>query len=386
VLHTFKGAPGDGEGPFGGLTLDPAGNIYGTATSGGTGKCSAGCGTGFRLNGAGKELQLSFGGGDGRDPMAGLLRDAEGNFYGTTSEGGDTNCLPPYGCGTVFKVSKAGKETVLHKFAGAPDGLLPESQLVEDAEGNLYGTTPNGGTGDNGGTVFKIDHKGNETILYNFCSQPNCVDGSLPYSGVILDAAGNLYGTTDDGGAYCCGIVYKIDPLGNETVLYSFTGSSDGDGPLSALAVDRAGNLYGTTKAGGNSGCTEGAGCGVVFELSPVAGGAWTEKVLYVFCSLSDCADGEEPVAGPLILDAEGNLYGTTFDGGDENGDGVVFKLDGAGRETVLHTFSGGADGAFPWSGLTIDGAGNLYGTATGGGDDSCFAPSGCGVVYKITP
>jgi uncharacterized repeat protein (TIGR03803 family) len=386
VLHTFKGAPTDGEAPFGQLIRDSAGNLYGTTNSGGAGKCTSGCGTAFMLNKAGKEVGLySFGGKNGGYPLAGLFRDSAGNFYGTTT-GGGANCygMGYPGCGTVFKLSKTGKETLLYSFAGTPDGYTHEALLV-GGDGSLYGTTLLGGASGGYGTVFKLDKVGQDTILHTFTGPPGGGgDGADPYAGVIRDAAGNLYGVTDAGGAYCCGVVYEIDTTGTETLLYSFTGFSDGDGPLSVLLLDSAGNLYGTTKAGGNEQCG-GSGCGVVFELSPQPGRSWTESVLYVFCSLPNCADGEKPLAGPLVRDAAGNLYGTTFFGGTAD-DGVVFKLDGSGKETVLHSFTGGADGGFPWAGLTMDSAGNLYGGATGGGDFSCFPPSGCGVVFKITP
>jgi len=179
-------------------------------------------------------------------------------------------------------------------------------------------------------------------------------------------------------------VVFELDSAGNETVLYGFTGGADGGVPDSVLLEDSAGNLYGTTEQGGNSECTGGAGCGVVFKLSPQSGGGWSETVLYTFCSLSNCADGAYPGTGPLVMDPAGNLYGTTYFGGTYD-DGVVFKLDTAGNETILHTFTGGADGGFPNAGLIRDNAGNLYGTASGGGA-TCYTSFTCGVVFKITP
>jgi uncharacterized repeat protein (TIGR03803 family) len=391
VLHTFKGAPNDGELPFGVVIRDSAGNLYGTTESGGTGiyDVTGTCGTGFVLNKAGKEVaHLSFQLAGGCQPRAGLLRDAEGNFFGTTFLGGDTTCYQ-FGCGTVFKVSKTGKGALLHKFTGTPDGWFPEALLVEDAAGNLYGTTTNGGNFNNGGTVFKVDSSGNESILYSFCSEANCADGGGPDAGVIRDSSGNLYGVAAYGGDYGAGVVYELDTTGKETVLYNFTGGPDGGAPFSVLLLDSQGNLYGTTRGGGNLACFGGSGCGVVFELTPQTGGIWKEITLYTFCSLANCADGEDPVAGPLARDAAGNLYGTAYFGGENsfqcNGScGLVFKLDTAGKETVLHSFTGGTDGAFPWAGLTIDNANNLYGTAAGGGDTACRG--GCGVVFEITP
>lgn len=392
VLHTFTGAPNDGEGPFGIVIRDSAANLYGTTSSGGKGKWdgTGTCGTGFVLNKAGKEIaHLNFGLGIGCVPMAGLLRDLEGNFFGTTLLGGNTNCYE-YGCGTVYKVSKAGKETMLHEFTGSPDGEEPEALLVQDAAGNIYGTAYLGGV-YNFGAVFKIDITGKETILHSFAGPlDGGGDGVYPYAGVILDAEGNLYGATAGGGTYGAGTVYELDSAGNETLLYSFTGESDGASPSSVLLFDPQGNLYGTTRRGGNLNCEGGDGCGVVFELSPQQDGSWTDATLYTFCSVSNCTDGQEPIAGPLVRDTTGNLYGTTYFGGayrNCNGDGcgAVFKLDTNEKETVLHSFTGGSDGAFPWAGLTMDGSGNLYGTATAGGDAQCLPPSGCGTVFKLT-
>jgi uncharacterized repeat protein (TIGR03803 family) len=385
VLHTFHGR--DGAGPGGVLVLDSAGDLYGTTAGGGSGKCSQfGCGAAFKLDKAGKQVWMhSFNGANGLNPYAGLLA-ASGSLFGTTLYGGDTNCVPPEGCGTVFKLSKTGKETLLHKFTGDPDGFFPEALLVEDTDGNLYGTTYVGGSSGNG-AVFRIDHAGKETILYSFTGGS---DGCFPYPGVILDSGGDLYGVASEGGNGFCnsgdGVVFKVDSSGRETVLHAF-GGGDGANPSSVLLFDKKGNLYGTTALGGNSGC--GLGCGVVFELTPQSGGHWSETVLYSFCSQTNCTDGETPGTGPLVRDSSGNLYGTTYFGGayrNCNGDGcgVVFKLDSTGKETVLHSFSGGADGALPFAGLTTDSSGNLYGTTTGGGA-TCYTSHTCGVLFKIT-
>jgi uncharacterized repeat protein (TIGR03803 family) len=392
VLHTFHGR--DGGSPMGQLVLDTAGNIYGTTIGGGEGKCNAmGCGTVFKLTRSGKQVWMySFQGTNGYNPDAGLLRDGSGNLFGTTVNGGrmTKGCIPTGGCGVVFELDSTGKkESVLYKFAGTSDGDSPESLLVEDPTGNLYGTTVWGGASGLG-TVFKIDPNHKETVLHSFAGPPDGGgDGAYSYQGVVQDAAGNEYGVTDAGGAYADGVVYELNAKGKETLLYSFTGGEDGGGPNSVLLEDSAGNLYGTTKEGGNSECG-GSGCGVIFELSPQSGGQWSESVLYTFCSLKNCADGERPLSGPLVMDAAGNLYGTTYFGGtfqNCNGDtcGVVFKLDTTGKETVLHSFTGGADGALPYAGLTIDGAGNLYGTTQAGGT-SCYTSYTCGVVFKIAP
>jgi len=392
VLHTFHGP--DGAEPLTQLSRDAAGDFYGTTTLGGE-KCPFirgvlyRCGTVFKLDKTGKQVWLhSFNGADGALPSIGVLRDAAGNLYGTTVLGGDTKCYT-YGCGTVFRLDAAGKETLLYEFRNTYDGEEPESLLVEDTAGSLYGTTYEDGMGafGDGGTVFRVDADGNKTLLYSFCSETNCEDGQFPSPGVIRDASGNIYGVTDAGGADGQGTVFELDTTGKETVLYSFTGGADGGRPGSVLIADSEGNLYGTTEGGGK-GC--GTGCGVVFELSP-QGKSWTENVLYTFCSLSNCADGEEPDRGPLVRDAAGNLYGTTLFGGTHqncNGScGVVFKLDTAGKETVLHSFTGGADGASPGAGLIMDKAGNLYGTTGIGGDAKCPAGHGhgCGVVFELT-
>lgn len=339
----------------------------------------------FKLNKAGKRVWLhSFTGSNGMEPFAGLLRGTAGNLFGTTADGGDTNCDPPYGCGTVFKLnSETGKEAVLHKFTGIPDGFDSNALLVEDAAGNFYGTSPGGGD-DGLGDVFKIDAAGKETVLYSFSGGS---DGCGPYPGVILDSAGNLYGVTlNGGGGSACydgyGVAFELDAAGNETVLYRFGGSA-GANPASVLLSDSESNLYGTTENGANSECG-GTGCGVVFELSPQSGGGWAETVLYRFCFMSGCADGGDPGTGPLVKNSAGSLYGTTYFGG-RSGNGSVFELDAAGKETVLHSFTGGSDGAFPIAGLAVDDAGNFYGTAQQGGA-TCYTSDTCGVVFKITP
>jgi uncharacterized repeat protein (TIGR03803 family) len=377
------------------LVRDSSGNIYGTTGGGGTGGCDGyGCGTVFKMTKEGKEVWLySFKGTNQIDPSAGLLRDANGNLYGTTENGGKITktCggVQGGGCGTVFRVDKNGQGTTLYKFKGTPDGYFPQALLVKDSAGNLYGTSYLGGV-DGIGAVFKLDANGKETILHSFAGPPEGGgDGAFLYEGVIRDTAGNLYGVTAAGGASGAGTVFKVDSSGSETLLYSFSGGSDGGDPDSVLLLDSQGNLYGTTANGGSSDVCDG-GCGTVFELSPQSGGNWAETVVYSFCSLENCADGQQPVGGPLVKDSVGNIYGNTIFGGSYrncNGDscGVIFKLDTAGKETVLHSFTGGADGAFPVAGLTLDSSGNLYGTAWQGGA-KCFTSYTCGVVFKITP
>jgi uncharacterized repeat protein (TIGR03803 family) len=236
VLHTFHGK--DGAFPTGTLIRDSAGNLYSTTSGGGTGGCDKyGCGTVFKMNEVGKELWLnSFKGTNEIDPAAGVLRDPSGNLYGTTIFGGKIrkNCggVQAGGCGTVYKVDKTGKTTVLYRFEGFPqDGYFPSSVLVQDGTGNLYGVTNEGGT-SNFGTVFKVDPSGKESILHDFAGPPDGGgDGASPSAGVIRDAAGNLYGVTGGGGAYGAGTVFELDNTGKETLLYSFTGGADGGGP-----------------------------------------------------------------------------------------------------------------------------------------------------------
>jgi uncharacterized repeat protein (TIGR03803 family) len=309
---------------------------------------------------------------DGLEPQSALVQDSAGNLYGTTTLGGAN------GAGTVFEVDTAGNETVLYSFCSQPgclDGELPYSTLVMDSAGNLYGTTSGGGAHGFYGTVFELDGAGQETVLYSFCSVGNCVDGAVPQAGLIFDAEGNLYGTTSKGGAYSYsnGTVFELNAAGQETVLYSFcpvVGCADGSEPYSGLVRDSMGNLYGTTSQGGKE------NVGTVFKIDP----AGQETVLWSFCSEMDCADGMYVYAG-LIEDAEGNLYGTTKQGGAHDW-GVVFELNAAGEETVLYSFCALAkckDGYYPWTGVVQDSAGNLYGTTTYGGKH------GAGAVFKVT-
>jgi uncharacterized repeat protein (TIGR03803 family) len=382
VLHSFTGRSGGAE-PYAGVTLDQAGNLYGTTIYGGfynSAQCSGlACGIAYRLNPAGQETVLyAFeGSATGARPIAELLRDGQGDLYGTTLVGGDSNCNSPYGCGVVFKIDTAGHETVLHNFTGENDGIQPQGTLILDAQGNLYGTTTGGFPGD--GTVFKIDSLGNETVLHAFTGPP---DGSTPREGLVLDAHGNLYGSTELGGngkscgSLGCGVVYKISAKSDYQILYNFSGGEDGSEAGDALVLDSDGNLYGMTGLGGILACNPPYGCGVIFKIDPTG----AETVLYRFAN--ETSNGYDPISG-VIRDASGNLYGTTYRGG-ANGMGTVFKLDAAGNETLLHSFTGGADGAYPYAGLTIDAAGSLYGTTIAGGLPGC--QQGCGVVFKITP
>jgi uncharacterized repeat protein (TIGR03803 family) len=370
VLYSFHGPP-DGKYPWTGLILDAAGNLYGTASRGG----SSYWGTAFKLDSSGKETLLyNFLAGYGAYPVARLVQDAKGNLYGTTANGG------AYNHGTVFKLDRKGNETVLHSFTGMKDGKDLDSGLILDAAGNLYGTTRfGGGTGCGGtgcGTVFKLNTSGKTTVLYSFSGM---ADGGIPHGGVIRDEAGNLYGTTEFGGnpACDCGTVFKIGKTGRLIILYSFTETGDLAIRHSGVIRDATGNLYGTTASGGDLSCDPPYGCGTVFTIDQ----AGKERVLYAFHGTG--GDGTFPFAG-VILDPAGDLYGTTWGGG--TGVGTVFKLDKRGREIVLYSFSGGTDGSEPFGGVVQDQAGNLYGTTAYGGDLNCLPTFGCGVVFKLTP
>ena len=327
--------------------------------------------------------------------------DASGNLYGTTNGGG-------FNDGTVFKltpVTGGWKETVLYRFAGAVnnDGQYPYAGLISDAKGNLYGTTYYGGK-YSCGTVFELSKKSGswvETNLHVFTGHP---DGCGPYAGLARDSQGALYGTTVYMGAVGgAGTVFKLTPPATaggawkETVLHTFgLKSTDGSSPYSNLIFDSAGALYGTTSAGGTgSKCGNGGPCGTVFKLTPpkTSGGTWSEHIIYNFPGPSK---GAYPNVG-VIFDAHGNLYGTTLEGGSGTacpfGCGTVFELtpNGTGwTQKVLHNFMDSTDGAWPLYGLVMDSTGVLYGTTTtGGGSSGCTGTAyynGCGTVFKLTP
>jgi uncharacterized repeat protein (TIGR03803 family) len=383
VLHNFKGGT-DGASPEAGLVMDAKGNLYGTTVGSGTGCASSGgCGTVFKLTGKKETVLYRFKGSpDGANPSGGLILDAEGNLYGLTSGGGTGDC------GTLFKVTPSGTETVISSICSTGGGE-PNGNLVMDANGNFYGTAPLGGTG-NSGVVFKVDADGTGSALHNFCTRggSRCTDGEEPSGGLVMDAAGNLYGTTEiDFGSKGTntGALFKVTPTGKETTLHLFS-FAKGNVPDGELILDAANNLYGTTLFGGTNVCGpsgEDFGCGTIFKVDA----SGKETVLYNFCSASGCTDGSMPSAG-LFMDAKGNLYGTTLTGGTGTctgelfpGCGTVFELSASGTETVLHAFTGVApDGAFPYSRLIMDAKGNLYGTASEGGK------FGNGIVFKITP
>ena len=384
ALYTFTGKP-DGSKPEGRLIVDSAGNFYGTTSSGG----AYNRGSIYELPAGGGETVLySFtGGADGESPMGNLLIDKDGNLFGTTTGGGNpTNCFTHLGCGTIFKLTAKGTLVTLYKFTGQSDGALPMAGLIRDADGTFYGTAAIGGTVDGVclkggsdpgcGVVFKFKLPNTHTVLHTFTGAP---DGLQPLAPLTRDSAGNLYGTTIQGGNYTsdnacshlgCGVVFKIDTDGNETVLHAFGIGTDGSWPqYGQLTLDSSGNIYGVTSIGGS------AGYGTVFALDP----AGNETVLYNFIGQ---AEGGIPLGG-LARDVRGNLYGTTESFGrfggpcGSDGCGVVFKLTPAGQEIVLGRFNF-QDGSAPFADLILYKQ-QLYGATS-------IGPKNSGVVFRIKP
>lgn len=413
VIHDFTGA--DGLYPWGDLISDASGNLYGEMALGDLAECGElGCGNVFELSGSAgggwkRTILHSFAAAEGWEPSGGLVFDAKGNLYGVTIYGGSHNR------GVAFELSPGANgvwtETVLHSFGGAGDSSGPWGRPVLDASGNLYGTTSSGGlTG--AGAVWELSPHSNETwsetILYGFTGGS---DGGSPYTALIFDTAGNLYGTTSAGGdktVYICGlnggcgVAFKLSKnasgLWSETVIHTFDGA---DGWFSeGFISDDAGNLYSVTGDGGNfTGCG-GFGCGVVYELSPNGNSGWAETLLHVFQpgSLGYGGPGGSSPVG-ITFDSGGNLYGSTFYGGNYESDcglaltgcGVIFKLSrnssGAWAETIVHAFTGGADGGTPQSNVIFDIDGNLLGTGTSGpAYNTCITAGGCGVAFEIKP
>jgi uncharacterized repeat protein (TIGR03803 family) len=379
ILHTFTGGS-DGATPFAGLIVGSDGNLYGTTLNGG-GKC--GCGTVFKVTPSGTETVLySFqgGGGDGAGPAAPLIQGSDGNFYGTTYWGGGSGSgCGGIGCGTIFRVTPEGVETVLYSFKGGSDGASPWlAGLTLGSDGNFYGTTFfGGGSGCSGtfgidqfgsgcGTVFKVTPGGVESVIYSFKGGS---DGASPRAGLALGSDGVFYGTTVAGGGKCgCGTVFKVAPEGVESVLYSFKGGSDGQ-VGAGLVLGSDGNFYGTTLGGGTS------YWGTVFKITP----SGTETVLYSFKGGSDGASPWVPLLPGLYL-GEVAFFGTTLLGGKYGHgiNGTVFRITPSGVETVLHSFKGGSDGGMPYSSLVAGTAGDIYGTTSGGESSSK------GTVFKL--
>jgi uncharacterized repeat protein (TIGR03803 family) len=368
-LLSFDGHTGGANPLNSGVVLDSnTGNLFGTTYYGGDGQC--GCGVVFQLapNGTETVLHSFTTGGDGNHPSSGVIRDKKGNLYGVTNTGGANFA------GTVFKIAPNGKETLLHSFDTA-DGATPMGQLVMDKHGNLFGTAYSGGPGTGCcGTVFKIAKSGKFSVLYSFSFGTDGYDntGFAPKGKLLLDSKNVLYGTAYSGGEIAGlsdGTVFSLTPKGQLTVLHSFGNGTDGADPQGGVIEDSAGNLYGTTVFGGTY------GFGAVYKLTRQQG-TYSESVLYSFTGMND---GKQP-EGDLVLDKSGNLYGTAGDGGDPNDCrcGTVFKLASDGTFTVLHQFTYATDGGFPSAGVIADGGGNLYSTADGGG------AGGAGTVFQL--
>jgi uncharacterized repeat protein (TIGR03803 family) len=382
VTYSFTGK--SGSDPRTNLVFGPSGKVYGMTTNGGINgnpNCGkSGCGVVFELTPktAGswgyQPLYPFKGGADGFAPYGNVVFDAEGNLYGTTSAGGT------YNQGTVFKLmpSSSGQwtETILHSFSGTEidgDGSMPQAGLTQDAKGNLYGTTYSGGTTNNG-SVFELspnkDGSWSESILYSFLGGNS--DGAAPSAEVTFDGAGNLYGTTTDGGSKLLGVVFELTPNAggswDETLLYNFPGENLA-ASRAPVWLDSSGIVYGTT-------CGQFPSQGTVFLLAKSAG-VWKEKTLHTFGKLGD---GSCPISG-LMPDSKGNLYGTAALGGADN-DGIVYEMvkgtGGSWTEKLIYSFAGGTDGNTPWAGVTVK-VTTLYGTTTTGGSGNF------GAVYKIT-
>jgi uncharacterized repeat protein (TIGR03803 family) len=358
VIYSFTGASGI-EPVWSGVVRDSAGNFYGTTYVGG----AFDYGVVFKVDPSGNETVLhSFGQGrlDGRRPIAGLVMDGSGHLFGTTYYGGVRNRLCYQGCGTVFEIDGAGNMKTLHRFGGGLDGAFPEGALVLDRQGNLYGTTQMGGGIDRLGTVFEIDTRGAEKVLYSFTGYP---DGSGPEAGLIIDSEGNLYGTTSGGGSNGAGSAFKLEPGGRETVLHSFS-NTEGSDPQTPLLRTPNGDLYGTTPLGGP------ANGGTVFVIH--ANG--DETVLHSFIG----TDGGDPES--LVRDSQGNLYGTTLNGGPAALGGTLFEITGQGVFSSLFYFSGQPGASDPAGPLLLDASGTIYGTSGTGGT------ANYGTVFKLTP
>lgn len=388
ILHDFGSNTKAGVEPDSALTFDSAGNFYGTAATGGNQNVGVVFEFSPKTGGGWTEKVLySFlkTGGDGQNPADGLIFDTAGNLYGKTTNGGSDNN------GTIFELSPPvppnthWTETILHSFG--TDGQGPRGKLVFDASGNLYGVAGSGGT-FGAGMAFELSPAGggswNETVLHEFTTST----GWLPSGGLIFDASGNLYGVTGFGGSSSDGVVFELSPASGGdwtyTVLHNFAGGSDGSFPQGGLIFDSTGNLYGATAYG------DPEDNGTVFELSPSSGGAWTVKILHNF---EAAGDGYNP-NGTLAFNSAGALFGTTLGGGtgtcsQTGACGIVYELEllgGAWHEKILHDFNeNGTDGFFPTSGVTLNSAGDVYGTTEYGGTFDNGTIDG-GTVYTIRP
>ena len=301
-----------------------------------------------------KTLHVFRGGKNGSNPISGLVADGQGNFYGTTTTGGIGNCNGGHGCGIVFKIGADARESLVYAFKGKKDGASPFGDLTIGPDGSIYGTTQSGGASCGCGTVYKIRPDGTEKTLYQF---QGGADGITPEAGVTLDGDGNIYGTTQQGGSGSCqggcGTVFKLTPTGTKTIVHDFSSDADGELPTGGLVFDSSGNLFGTTQFGGtHCGFNN---CGTLFKITP--GGV--KSTVHDFGA--DAEDGARPFGG-LIIDGTGTLWGTTLEGGDHIR-GTLYKVPPQGQVTIVWAFGMFPDGAYPGNGVIEDGAGNLYGT-----------------------
>ena len=377
VIYSFAGEE-DGEYTDTDVAIDAAGNLYGTSVLGG----EFGGGTVWQLSPVGDgwvhTVLYSFTGGeDGGEPYKGVTLDAAGNLYGTAVTGGSGSCEG--GCGVTYKLTKSGSNwthSVIHSFSGGDDGSGPGARVAVDNKGNVYGMTPTGGA--NGlGVIYALRQTASGDwslrVIHTFTGG---ADGSSGSAGKLVIRGGHIYGAATTGGLFSSGTVFQLTPTRSGEwrfrTLYSFQGAPDGVFPYGALLFDAVGNIYGTTYYGGTN------GLGAVYKLSPNTVGEWTETVLYSF---KTGKDGNSSISN-LVSDAAGALYGTTSEGG--LGSGTIFKLtpgqSGTWAESIAHSFQGSPDGAFPYVGMVGDGAGSFYGATVHGGDDDD------GSIYKFTP
>jgi len=373
----------DGSGSYASLVQGANGNFYGVSMAGGANSGSTyGYGTVFKITSGGTLTALynfcSLSNcADGYYPVGTLVLATNGDFYGTAQDGGAN------GYGTVFKITPSGTLTTLYNFCSqtnCTDGANPYAGLIQATNGNLYGTTYNGGA-HGGGTVFKITPTGTLTTVYSFCSQSGCTDGGAPYAGLVQGTDGNFYGTTFSAGAYSYGTAFKLTPTGTLTTLHSFCSQgvqlcADGANPIAGLVQATNGNFYGTTSTGGANGSTGGS-YGTIFEMTPTG----TLTALYSFCSQSGCTDGWASHSS-LIQATDGNLYGTTYLGGAYNYyGGVIYKITPNLTLTTLYSFDY-ASGAGPVAGLVQGTSGTFYGASLGGGSTACGS-NGCGTIFS---
>jgi uncharacterized repeat protein (TIGR03803 family) len=358
----------NGSGPNPPLVQGFDGNYYGTTNEGG----DINSGTVFKITSAG-DLTTLFtfvSGENGNAPTTGLAQAVNGRLYGTTEEGGAN------GYGTFFGITSTGKVTTLYSFCsqtGCTDGYFPYAALVQGTDGNFYGTTDYGGAYGEG-TVFKVTVGGRLTTLHSFCPKAGCADGYFPYAGLVQGTDRNFYGTTVYGGTHGSGTVFRISSMGKLSTLYSFCSQlncADGSFPMGVIQAND-GNFYGATQNGGR-----GSDGGTVFKITP----AGKLTTLYNFCSQTGCIDGSHPSLG-LIQATDGNLYGTTIGGGASN-KGTVFSVKTAGRLTMQHSFDG-TDGEGSSAGLVQSTDGNFYGTTfSGGSSGNCY--QGCGTAFRLS-